>query len=136
MEERRNRSMECLPSSCRRPGPERSRKHLSQDPGAWGPVPPRFQVSGLVQRCSHGPKIPVFFPPPCLRFWGRPKLCKPPNSRIRARRGCFLSRLLQMGPQVNVQWETPDFSATIFICVFIPMVALEKRMGRGKHSPW
>lgn len=24
--------------------PERSRKHLSQDPGAWGPVPPRFQV--------------------------------------------------------------------------------------------
>lgn len=32
------------PSPPEAQAPERSRKHLSQDPGAWGPVPPRFQV--------------------------------------------------------------------------------------------
>lgn len=134
--ERRNRSMECLPLLLQWPRPQRDLEsicHKTLEHGVLSHLDSR--CTGLVQRCSQGP-FPEFFPPPCLRFWGRSKLCKPPNSRIRARRGCFLSRLLQMGPQVNVQWETPDFSTTIFICFFIPMVALEKRMGRGKHSTW
>lgn len=112
--------------------PERSGKHLSQDPGAWVLSHLDSRCTGLVQRCSQGPKFPEFLPPPCLRFWGQPKLCKPSNGRIRARRGCFLSRLLQMGPQVNVQWETPDFSATIFYLFFHSNGNIRETNGAGE----